>query len=191
MKKNVMMRVAALLMVCVLATTCGISGTFAKYASEFEGSDTARVAKWAFTFDGDAPNAQNEFAFDLFNTTTYTDANVDVDGDGTEVVIAPGTTGSFDIVLKNESEVTAKFKVALSGTAVDTLPLNFKFTINSVEENFVEFVNIPMGATVTVTVTWEWPFEAVSPNTDAKDTELGEAAGSYEVTATVTVEQVD
>ena len=48
MKKNVMMRVAAMLLVCVLASTCGISGTFAKYVTSTSSQDAARVAKWGF-----------------------------------------------------------------------------------------------------------------------------------------------
>lgn len=50
MKKNVMMRVAALLLVCVMATTCGVSGTFAKYVSSATASAEARVAKWGVEF---------------------------------------------------------------------------------------------------------------------------------------------
>ena len=46
MKKNVMMRIASILLVCVLVTTCGISGTFAKYTTNATSSDTARVARW-------------------------------------------------------------------------------------------------------------------------------------------------
>lgn len=46
MKKNRMMRLASVLLVAVLMTTCTISGTFAKYVSEGSADDTARVAKW-------------------------------------------------------------------------------------------------------------------------------------------------
>lgn len=46
MKKNKMMRIASVLLVAVLISTCAISGTFAKYITKAEGEDTARVAKW-------------------------------------------------------------------------------------------------------------------------------------------------
>ena len=46
MKKNRMMRLASILLVCVLLTTSVISGTFAKYTTQDSASDMARVAKW-------------------------------------------------------------------------------------------------------------------------------------------------
>ena len=48
MKKNRAMRLAALLLVAVLMSTCGISGTFAKYVTEVSSEDSARVAYWGF-----------------------------------------------------------------------------------------------------------------------------------------------
>ena len=43
MKKNTMMRIASVLLVAVLLSTCAISGTFAKYTSQYTGSaDRAR-----------------------------------------------------------------------------------------------------------------------------------------------------
>ena len=55
MKKNIMMRLSALLLVAVLLTTCVISGTFAKYTTTDSATDTATVAAWGFllTVDGD------------------------------------------------------------------------------------------------------------------------------------------
>ena len=61
MKKNTMMRVASALLVAVLLTTCAISGTFAKYVSSAETSDTARVAKWGW--------GTTSIAIDLFDDT--------------------------------------------------------------------------------------------------------------------------
>ena len=49
MKKNRMMRLASVLLVCVLLTTSVISGTFAKYVTSVESTDEARVANWGFT----------------------------------------------------------------------------------------------------------------------------------------------
>jgi hypothetical protein len=70
MKKNKMMRLASLLLVCVLLTTSVISGTFAKYTTSYTANDTARVAKWGFD--------QATLSFDLF-AATYDDS---VDGNG-------------------------------------------------------------------------------------------------------------
>ena len=46
MKKNRMMRLASVLLVLTLLSTSVISGTFAKYVTSDQASDTARVAKF-------------------------------------------------------------------------------------------------------------------------------------------------
>lgn len=51
MKKNKMMRLASVLLVLTLLSTSVISGTFAKYVTSADGSDSARVAKWGVTVD--------------------------------------------------------------------------------------------------------------------------------------------
>ena len=112
MKKNKTMRLAAILLVCVLLTTSVISGTFAKYTSEATGSDSARVAKWAFEVNDAAITATNSFKFDLFNTVYEVGTTADdVDVKDTETIIAPGTEGQFAIVLENLSEVTASYEI--------------------------------------------------------------------------------
>ena len=60
MKKNTMMRIASVLMVAVLLSTCAISSTFAKYVSSDSATDTARIAKWGVevTATGNAFNVE-------------------------------------------------------------------------------------------------------------------------------------
>ena len=181
MKKNKVMRIASVLLVAVLLSTCAISSTFAKYTTEKTATATATVAKWDIDFDGDN-NASKDFAFDLFATIVDTvDGNTD-----TEVAtgkIAPGTKGSFNIVLKNDSEVDARFKVAFTNN-LNGVPLTFTYKIGDTAYTSGEYVNIDMNQTVTVAVTWEWAFgETVDDTAHAEKTPS--------VTATVTVEQVD
>lgn len=54
MKKNIMMRLSALLLVAVLLTTCVISGTFAKYTTSDSATDKATVAAWGIQLTVDA-----------------------------------------------------------------------------------------------------------------------------------------
>lgn len=192
MKKNKMMRVASALLVAVLLTTCAISGTFAKYVASANGSDSARVAKWDVKLEGTTMQQTNTFTFDLFNTVNDTDGNVEQDiakNDGT--LIAPGTKGSFEINLKNDSEVNAQYKIDFVAENAGML----KFTVNGTETTGdltdIAFTAFNMGDAPTITVTWEWPFSPDSA-TDATDTSLG-LGGSVTPTvyATVTVEQVD
>ena len=84
MKKNKMMRLASALLVAVLVTTCGISGTFAKYVTTASGTDTARVARWGILLN---------VASDVFDVEYDADAGNGVSVQASEDVIAPGTSG--------------------------------------------------------------------------------------------------
>jgi len=187
MKKNRMMRLASILLVCVLLSTSVISGTFAKYTSTASGTDTAKVAKWDIKLDG-AAIAQT-FGFDLFETIVDT-----VDGNADEEVaanvIAPGTKGSFDIVLKNDSEVDAQYKIDFTSDNKN-VPLTYTVKVDGTTTGTglanVAFARIDMGETKTVTVEWVWAFDG----DDTVDTGLGLNPVEPTVTATVVVEQVN
>ena len=195
MKKNRMVRIASVLLVAVLLSTCAISGTFAKYTTTANGSDTARVAKWDVKFN-DSPIANNTFTFDLFNTVNDTEggsAETDINpADGS--IIAPGTQGSFDIVLKNDSDVTAEYVINYTATNASNIPVVFsldgtdwKDSIDALDVTTPATIAIGTTAT-TITVYWKWAFDG----NDTNDTNLG-LAGTAEITvrADVTVTQVN
>lgn len=127
MKKNVMMRIASILLVCVLATTCGISGTFAKYVTSSTMNDTARVAYWGFK-----EAASQEF--ELFKSG---DAGVLNDGDG---LLAPGSFDTAKFTFKyvdgenTAPEVDYTFEITVTTTSADTDLLdanpNFYWVLN-------------------------------------------------------------
>lgn len=120
MKKNRMMRLASILLVCVLLTTSVISGTFAKYTTSTNGEDTARVAKWGVTLSVDteslfatsygtnlAPAAKNEAGNDIAIT-------VNAAGTPAPDVVAPGTGGAMVFSIVGEPEVAAKVTVSFT-----------------------------------------------------------------------------
>ena len=194
MKKNVMMRVASALLVAVLMTTCAISGTFAKYTTTAVGSDSARVAKWAFELNN--ATMGNTFTFDL--AETWTDYSGSAEVNVSNKLLAPGTKGSFVIKLENLSEVNATYSLTLA-ESFENLPVGF------VEANFpVEYsvdntnwdkdiTNVKIAdtdidmltGTADIVVYWRWAFlETDAAN--AIDTALG-AKGDVEVTVTATI----
>ena len=118
MKKNAMMKIAAILMVAVLLTTCAISSTFAKYVTSAADDATARVAKW---------NVEVETTLDgLFAETRVENgktlvASVNAN-DGDEVldcVVAPGMSGKVETARK----VTGTPEVAIEVKTVATVEL--------------------------------------------------------------------
>ena len=171
MKKNRMLRIASVLLVAVLLSTCAISGTFAKYTSTFNGSATATVAKWDVTV---AEETQT-FTVDFSNTAKEI-GGASADAEVKAGVIAPGTQGSFTIEVTNNSEVVVEYSVELGNTT--TLPITF--TVAQVQSQ-----QIAMGQTATITVNWVWPFDG----TAATDMEL--AGDELTVDVTVTVTQVN
>lgn len=202
------------LLMAVVMTAYSVSGTYAKYTSTFTGSDSARVAKWAFNIDGTA--VTNTFTFDLFNTIAEADGitteedvmNISDPADG-QTVIAPGTGGKFDIKLQNLSEVTAKYYVKLSETAnADSIPIEYS-TDGSNYKSLAD-INLelkgteeasamkPKASEATKTIYWRWAFTGgestnyTATQTDATDTALGVAGtASITVQAEVIVTQVD
>ena len=102
MKKNKMMRIASVLLVAVLLSTCAISGTFAKYVTEVSSDDSARIAKWGFN--------TASISFESLFADSYTNV---ASGTDEMAIIAPGTEGevSFKFVCTGTPEVDYTFKV--------------------------------------------------------------------------------
>ena len=122
MKKNKMMRIASILMVATLITTCAISGTFAKYVTQAEGEGQARVAKWGIvlTMKGD----------ELFKSEYETDdengyKGLSVKAENEDKLVAPGTTGGDDFLatVKGTPEVATRYILEIpTGWADVVLP---------------------------------------------------------------------
>ena len=204
------MSMFALLLAAVLVTSYSVSGTYAKYTSTFTGSDTARVAKWAFTINGDDTiMTTNTFTFDLFNTvmdSNGTDAEGNIElTDGT--IIAPGTQGSFQIVLANDSEVDAQYTIDYTETKTANIPVEYSLDgtdwtadINDLDATATD-INMN-GGVATINVYWRWVFEVAddaATTTDNETTIRNEAdtvlgttgTDTVKVEAKITATQVD
>lgn len=204
MKKNKMMRLASSLLVAVLLTSSVISGTFAKYVTDADGSDSARVAKWGVTATVTGEAFKKEYA--KTDTHYSVSANTVV---STEKVIAPGTDGTFGgVTLSGTPEVavrvsyTSNTKVDLAGEWTNGTefycPLQFNIngtpidgrTYTSETDLETDLYNaIVKGAadyqpgtdlstidSLNGTYTWKWDFEGEvgSRQNDVDDTYLGD-----------------
>ena len=109
MKKNRILRLASVMLMLCLITTCAISGTFAKYTTNGTATDSARVAKFGVVVASTGAFA-TEDTFGL--TYTKADANYTL-GTNSVVsdvqVVAPGTEGTLAAV-----SVTGQPEVAVS-----------------------------------------------------------------------------
>ena len=116
MKKNKMMRIASILLVVTLLSTCVISGTFAKYVTKAEGEDQARVAKWGIllSMEGDKLFAEEYAAHDeTFVSQDGEKLSVRVDPDyagDIRDLVAPGTTNDgFKAGIVGKPEVAVRY----------------------------------------------------------------------------------
>ena len=186
-RSSMMVRLVAVLAVVMMFTMCFVGGTFAKYTSSGTGTDSATVAKWSFKVGETDIATTNTFAFDLFKTikdSNGTDNETDISpDDGT--IIAPGTQGSFDLVLKNESQVTAQYAIDYTVTNTSNIPVKFSVDGGTTWTDTLDDVvasdetKLAVGSVATtITVQWKWDFNG----NDTTDPNLGSAA-----TATLTV----
>lgn len=220
MKKTKFMRAALLLLVLTLITSCFVGGTFAKYTTKAEGSDSARVAKFGVKISATGSDAFSTF-YDSEESATVKSSNADK-------VVAPGTKGSFTAAI-----VTGSPEVSVKVTNEGTVDLGDNWTANGVYycplevtvggttlkgtdaaytkvEEFEDAIkaaidgtekvyaagNTISGSDSTPAISWEWKFEDTTANakqTDDKDTALGnaETPATISITVATTVTQID
>ena len=206
MQMNKFMRAAGVMLVLCLILSCTVFGTMAKYTSDIEGSDSAAVAVWKINVgDQDIATVTDPLTFELFSTVKDTAGADEADvatGNGVNL-IAPGTSGSFDLVIENASQVNAQYTIELTESEGNTIPLQYSVDgdnwVDSIEELVMNDLTdnaLAMEATETVTVYWQWGFEGGhADQTDLTDTGLGvdaqTAPATVTITAKVIAEQVD
>ncbi|MDD4768058.1 MAG: hypothetical protein PHF87_10875 [Desulfotomaculaceae bacterium] len=133
--KNRIFRVSALLLVLCFISTVMISGTFAKYTSEYSGQDTALVARWQFDVtDGNTAGEDITKQLDLFSHSFNKNINSESGGD---FIIAPGVHDEFTVEMTFLSDVDAKVTVNFTdedGTVGVGLPIEY-LVVNEDETN--------------------------------------------------------
>ena len=132
MKKNKMLRIASILLVVTLLSTCVISGTFAKYVTKAEGSDQARVAKWGIIVGVEGDSAfKTEYKTDETGEGAYPGefsvvANESInllDMAEPEHVVAPGTKGNgLKGTVVGTPEVATRYTLTISNWEDIVLP---------------------------------------------------------------------
>lgn len=129
MKKNKMMRIASILMVVTLLSTCAISGTFAKYVTKASGEDAARVAKWGvlLTLDGADSVFATEYELSDDHQDEGADAYTGLAVKSDVKVVAPGTTSeeagaSVNGNIAGTPEVATHYEISIKGIKDVVLP---------------------------------------------------------------------
>ena len=196
MKKKVYAaRLCVTALALTLVTTCLMGSTLARYVTEVTGSASAAVAKWSFKAS-EAEGSTNFTDIDL-GRTAYTDTTI------ADKVIAPGTSGSFDIVIDGTgSDVGIDYEIKLKAADGITFPNDMVFSTEAITEakpgeGFSEFIKTAIKGSVdqsdgaeamkkTVTIYWAWAFD----ENDTKDNNDNDYAGkNWKIDITVTGKQ--
>lgn len=196
MKKRNYALVVALLFVTVL-TGVVVFNTVAKYTSSVENSGSLTVAKWNFATD----NALTSNTFNISIAPTATSSTL------VEGKVAPGTSGSFDIVVSNSSEVGVNVTVAIGAVTGGTLPAGLHFysddtyttAVTPGTTTYTGKIAASDGSTkvslTTKTIYWKWDYEVGTGDTlatnDAADTTAGVAGAELTIPVTITGTQVE
>ena len=162
-KRSYVSCLGALAVAMTLVTTSLTGGTMAKYATVVTGSATATVAAWSFKANGDDTTMTR---IDLGSTANRASYDKDTIKEG---VIAPGTEGSFEIVVDGTgSEVGIDYILVISDSS--SLPSNLKFTVGNDEYTLGSEMKgeIPYSASMnkTVSVKWKWPIDTPQDKND-------------------------
>ena len=197
MEKNKTMKMILISLLIAMIALVLVSGTYAKYTSSASGSDTARVAKWSFTVGGTDIVAENTFTFDLFKTIKDTDGKTETDvvSANADKVIAPGTSGSFDLVLENKSETSAKYGITYTVTNTASIPVQFSVNGKDWTDNLANVVESDTDTKLdanngikTIKIQWKWAYDG----DDTTDVNLGKVGtAKLIVQADVTATQID
>ena len=208
--KNKFLRLASILMMACLMTTCVISGTFAKYVSTTTASDSARVAKWGFkeasitiddlfknVYDTDKVVAETDVIAP--GTTSSTTIQFAFDA-GTSGVAAPEVAYSFEVdasastiadVIKNNTNIQWALVAGNTAPADDSAEWDtwdeLIAEINGLTDMEVEANTLPALSAGAYTIAWRWVFEG----NDTYDTDMSESLAEVEVVITITATQLD
>ena len=194
-----------------------VSGTYAKYTSDFSTRDDIDTALWAWRINGDLIGSyedsikEESFQFELFHTV-YEKSCGNGAGNIEHERFAPGTCGRFDILLENVSEIDANYAISFVEeqtnlpSGVSRIPIEYSKDNGQTWSSNISDINVSptlirRGETATnFTIKWRWVYErgtdTTLTNNDIIDTKIGYAAnsGNYpnvKVIPTITVTQTE
>lgn len=218
MKNKSLTKLTALVLLVTMVTLVIISGTFAKYTSEYDGTGTAIVAKWNVTVkdlddqEFTADQTINLFdvskVYELKDVTNFTaDGTDDTDvANGTDnAIVAPGTWGKvgFKVNIGATNDVTVRYGVDITKLVTD-LPLQFSTdgttwkTAAEIKAAITtdglyaieENIVQPRAAESSnvVTLYWKWDYEVGSDATKIANNDKADTALGKDGTKTCVIE---
>lgn len=186
--------ISLILILLLVGISLSLVYTNAKYTSTVSGGATASVAK--YVFDITATDSYGSTDIKNLVLAETCDEKTLVNGN-----IAPGTSGSMDIVLNaTGAEVGIGYEVTFTNTSEHELPTNLVLKLDGENWDTDKKITGTIDAnaankTVTRTIEWSWDYETKDESDsvvagDTADTSDGTNAFDYTFTITANGTQV-
>lgn len=150
--------------ILLAVATLGILGgsTYSKYFTKIDGEGNAEIAKWSFRANNTSTVMEKMQLYKSYSTSILKDKT-----------IAPGTNGSFDILL-DATGVDVAIDYAVTFDNLVNKPTNLKFTYNGttadslqgLEDVLKGRIDLNDPRTKTLTIEWSWAHQ--TGTTDAE-----------------------
>ncbi len=184
--------ITSLILLVVLAIFLTGGYTYSKYVTQVGGSGIIDIAIWDFNVNG-----SNTVMETINLAQTYDEKTL------SNNAIAPGTKGSFDIVIDTRKSNTAiDYNVNFENETGK--PNNLKFSYGDVQVSSIKELESCLKGRInandeekvkTLTIKWEWPYETGEKTainkSDSIDTENSKNMGRYSFDVIVTGTQVE
>lgn len=167
------------LLIAILLLFC-VTDIYAKYASAFIGESSIDIKNWIVSVNDVLASSKEN------NVFTF-----DIEEENGKTKIEPGDKGTFNLKIKNDSNVNAKYTIKFKVYYKGTEDLAMEFSINSydkdgnnVEINTYEIQgDINSGITEELTFNWNW-------ESTTGDYEIVTQRTGFTVKAEVKIEEV-
>lgn len=178
----------------LVASTLLILGeiTYSRYYTKIDGIGNAQIARWAFKVNNEIQTIKDIKLNNTINTDKIEKNK-----------IAPGSKGSFDIVIEAEnSDVAIDYEIKFDNEQNKPTNLKFKYDGTTAADTLKELENLLKGRinandtnkVITKTIEWAWDYETGTndeeiANNDKIDTQ--DAGKDYTFDISVTGVQVN
>lgn len=190
-KKRIILFALLLLLLIFIVLIGGNS--YSKYLTQVDGKGVIQVAKWAFLVNGQTASITNLNLAQTYHSDTLVSNR-----------IAPGTRGSFDIIIDTTgAEVGIDYNVTF--TNEKDRPQNLLFTYDGHTSSSIKGLEPFLTGTIAanssekvknMTIEWNWPYETGSTVSekiaqDIEDTQDGKTLEQYQFDIMITGKQVE
>lgn len=189
----------AVLLLAVVLTAVGVSGTYARYTTTATGKGKATVAKWKADFKDTENNSittSTQLVLDQEENTYVAKGKIAPDASvyNTIIVDLTGTEVATDIEVTIDEDSIQGFEGDISRLVAKISPVGAPSGVVTKEVNGVTSVYVPLNSartalvanTITLKVELDWENDE---DANVDDTEMGVAPGDITVDLTLTAKQ--